>query len=146
MMRRLTRGSSLPKRPSYWTGYAARDRCTTLHSRGPATIRPDARGHAPELPLARRRVSARGLAQLGDTLERVIPIAFIVGVVVGRWWFLPVAAIGWAIALVATGVTDSWAGMAAVGGCLAALNAGIGITLHKGVVAVFRLARTIASN
>ena len=38
----------------------------------------------------------------------VIPIVFFVGLAVGRWWFLPVATIGWTIVLVAFGIAGDW--------------------------------------
>jgi hypothetical protein len=70
----------------------------------------------------------------------VIPIAFFVGLAVGRWWFLPVAAIGWTIVLVAFGIAGDWRTIV-VGADLAVVNAAIGVALHRGLAAAFRVAR-----
>ena len=67
----------------------------------------------------------------------MIPVALVLGLVVGRWWAVAVAAIGWAIALVATGVVgldDAAIGAAA----LAAANATVGVAIHVGVTRVVR--------
>ena len=64
-------------------------------------------------------------------------MALVLGLAVGRWWAVAVAAIGWAIALVATGVVgldDSALGAAA----LAAVNATVGVAIHVGVTRVVR--------
>jgi hypothetical protein len=70
----------------------------------------------------------------------MIPIALVLGLAVGRWWIVVVAAVGWAAALVASGVIGiEDAAIGAAG--LAAADAAVGAAIHKGVAAAFRLAR-----
>ncbi len=67
----------------------------------------------------------------------MIPTAIVLGLVVGRWWAVAVAAIGWALALVATGVVALDEG--AVGAAsLAAANAMVGVAVHVGVTRAVR--------
>jgi hypothetical protein len=75
----------------------------------------------------------------------VIPIAVIFGLVVGRWWALAAAALGWAVILVATGTTG-FDGAMALGAGLALANAAVGVLVHKACAAVFRAARSLVSN
>ena len=67
----------------------------------------------------------------------MIPVALVLGLAVGRWWAVAVAAIGWAILLVATGVVglDDDAVLAAA---LAAANATVGVAIHVGVARAVR--------
>lgn len=51
----------------------------------------------------------------------VIPIAFVVGLAVGRWWVMLIAATGWSVALIATGATGL-EGAVLGGAALAAAN------------------------
>jgi hypothetical protein len=73
----------------------------------------------------------------------VIPIALVLGLAVGRWWVVVIAALGWVVALVASGVIGVEG--AAIGGALAAANTAIGIAIHKCVVGIYRLARNASS-
>jgi hypothetical protein len=75
----------------------------------------------------------------------MIPTVIVVGLVVGRWWVLAVAAVGWVVLLAATGITGD-AGSLAVGAGLAVANAGVGVAVHKGVAALFRALRAAISS
>jgi hypothetical protein len=72
----------------------------------------------------------------------VIPTMILVGVLLGRWWkvALVVAALGWPLLLVATGVVGIGPGLL-VASALAVVNAGAGVLAHQGVLQVYRSAR-----
>jgi hypothetical protein len=79
----------------------------------------------------------RGLATADSVCSVVIPTVILPAALVGRWWFVPVAALGWAILIVATNATADAAlffGAAAFGGA----NAVVGVAVHKAVVVVAR--------
>jgi hypothetical protein len=61
------------------------------------------------------------------------------GLVLGRWWrlFLLAAALGWPVALVATGVMSVGPGLLGASG-LAIANTGIGVLVHQGVLRTTR--------
>jgi hypothetical protein len=73
----------------------------------------------------------------------VIPIALVVGLAVGRWWTMVVVAVGWSVALIATGVIG-FEGALIGGAALAAANAAVGVAVHKCLAATFRFARKLA--
>lgn len=63
----------------------------------------------------------------------MIPTILVVGLAVGRWWLLPVAAVAWVVLLLATGVIGLVEIPAAAG--LALANAAVfGVAVHKTVV------------
>ncbi len=72
----------------------------------------------------------------------MIPTMILVGVVLGRWWkvALAVAALGWPLLLVATGLMDVEPGLLAAS-ALAVVNAGVGVLAHQGVLHLYRSAR-----
>ena len=70
----------------------------------------------------------------------MIPIAIVVGLAIGRWWALAVAAIGWAGLLVAMGVTG-FAEAITLGAFLALVNAAIGVAVHKAIATLVRTMR-----
>ena len=72
----------------------------------------------------------------------MIPAMILVGLVLGRWWWVALAsaAIGWPLLLVATGVMGvepSLVGAAA----LAVANAGVGVLAHRGALRCYRQLR-----
>ena len=67
----------------------------------------------------------------------MIPTVLVPAVLVGRWWFIPVAAVGWAILIVSTNASADvslFFGAAAFGGA----NAAAGVGFHKAVVLIAR--------
>jgi hypothetical protein len=69
----------------------------------------------------------------------VIPIALLLGVLVGRWWFVPVAGLAWVTLLVFMnnlGLDD-----VPIAGGLAMANAAVGVTCHKLVAMPLRRVR-----
>lgn len=72
----------------------------------------------------------------------MIPSLILLGVLLGRWWWLPlpVAAAGWPALLVATGAMDIGPGLIAASG-LALLNTGVGVAVHQGVLHLVRRLR-----
>lgn len=62
----------------------------------------------------------------------MIPTLIVFGLIFGRWWWqcLLVAALGWPVLLVATGVMDVEAGLVGAIG-LAVINTGVGVVLHQ---------------
>jgi hypothetical protein len=61
--------------------------------------------------------------------DSVIPTVLIAGAVVGRWWFVAVAALAWAVLVVATGDASANDFVAAFG--FGAANAAVGIATHR---------------
>jgi hypothetical protein len=78
----------------------------------------------------------------GSEEDAVIPTMILVGVVLGRWWkvALVVAALGWPLLLVVTGLMGVEPGLL-VASALAVVNAGVGVLAHQGVLHVYRSAR-----
>ncbi len=72
----------------------------------------------------------------------MIPTMMVVGVVLGRWWkiALAVAALGWPMLLVATGLMDVEPGLLAAS-ALAVVNAGVGVLAHQGALHLYRSSR-----
>ncbi|MEV0428538.1 hypothetical protein ACIBPB_12185 [Micromonospora sp. NPDC049836] len=64
----------------------------------------------------------------------MIPSLLLVGLVLGRWWWLPLllAAVGWPALLVATGAMTVAPGLVGAAG-LAVLNAAVGVAVHQAV-------------
>jgi hypothetical protein len=69
----------------------------------------------------------------------VIPTVILLGLMFGRWWriAIPVAAIGWPVLLITTGV-DSGLGFAAAAGLLAAANVVVGVLAYQGIRRIIR--------
>jgi hypothetical protein len=59
----------------------------------------------------------------------VIPTVIVLGLIVGRWWLLPVAALAWSALLLATGTIELAETPAA--GALALTNCAVGVVIHK---------------
>lgn len=77
----------------------------------------------------------------------MIPTMILLGVVLGRWWWvaLVVSALGWPILLVATDTMNFEPGLLAAAG-LAVLNTGVGVLIHQGVLWTHRgIRRGLAS-
>jgi hypothetical protein len=75
----------------------------------------------------------------------MIPTVIVVGLVVGRWWVLAIAAVGWVVVLAAAGITGD-GGSLAVGAGLAVANGGVGVAIHKVFAASFRALQAAKSN
>jgi len=69
----------------------------------------------------------------------MLPIVLLLAAVVGRWWIVPVAAIGWPIAVAGTGC--SGLGCLSGAAALGAINAAAGVLVHKGAVWLFQRMR-----
>jgi hypothetical protein len=80
--------------------------------------------------LARDRWS--GLVCVGRSLRHVIPTLLLVGLLLGHWWrvVIPVAAVGWAVLLITTGV-DSGLGFALSAAFVGAVNVGAGVVVYQ---------------
>jgi hypothetical protein len=63
----------------------------------------------------------------------VIPTLLLPGLLLGRWWLVPLAAVVWPGLLVATGV-GSGAGFLLAAGALAAANMAVGVGVHRVIV------------
>jgi len=59
----------------------------------------------------------------------MIPTMLLVGLVVGRWWVIPLGALGWAVLLLATGPLG--AGEILAAGVLGAANTAIGVLVRR---------------
>jgi hypothetical protein len=66
----------------------------------------------------------------------VIPTVLLAGVVVGRWWVVPLAAVAWAGILFTNGSCDLTCAPGAAG--LAIVNTAAGVLLHKAAVWLYR--------
>ncbi|MEW2474287.1 hypothetical protein AB0875_10870 [Micromonospora gifhornensis] len=73
----------------------------------------------------------------------MIPALIVFGLLCGRWWrsALILAALGWPVLLVASGVEEVGPGLLAAAG-LAVLNTGVGVLIHQGVLLLVRRRRT----
>lgn len=65
----------------------------------------------------------------------VIPTAFIAGLLVGRWWIVPVAAVAWSAFVAATG--DCQGACVLGAGALAAVNAALAVAIRIAVTRRF---------
>jgi hypothetical protein len=70
------------------------------------------------------------------------------GLVSGRWWYssLAVAAVGWPVVLVATGVMTLEAHLLLGAAGLAIVNTGVGVLIHQGILRVSRKVRGVAAS
>jgi hypothetical protein len=66
----------------------------------------------------------------------VIPTVLVLAALIGRWWFVAVAAVAWPVVLFVDGSCDLSCAPSALG--LAGVNAGLGVLVHKGVVWGYR--------
>ena len=70
----------------------------------------------------------------------MIPVLLIAGLVVGRWWLVPVGAVLWPALLLADGVdTGSAWQFAAAAGVLAAANVAVPVALRRVAAYLLRL-------
>jgi len=67
----------------------------------------------------------------------MIPTLLLPGLVIGRWWLVPIAAVGWPVMLILDGIGTGWA-FGASAGALAAANVGIAVALHRGAALLIR--------
>ncbi len=69
----------------------------------------------------------------------MIPTLLLPGLVIGRWWLVPIAAVGWPVLLIVDGVGtgNTWA-FAVSAGALAAGNVGIAVGVHRGAMYLLR--------
>jgi len=67
----------------------------------------------------------------------MIPTVLVPAALVGRWWFIPPVALGWAIVVVGTNAGAS-AGLFFAAAGMAAANAAVGVVFHKAVMWVVR--------
>jgi hypothetical protein len=72
----------------------------------------------------------------------LIPTIVLLGLVLGRWWWLPlvIAAVGWPLVLVTTETTSSVPAMLSAS-ALAVANAGVGVLVHQAVLGAVRVVR-----
>jgi hypothetical protein len=71
----------------------------------------------------------------------LIPTLILVGLLMGRWYFVPVAAIAWAVILGLDGIisgVEGYTGAAVLG----AANTAAGVALHQLIVRFLRGARS----
>jgi hypothetical protein len=57
--------------------------------------------------------------------------------IVGRWWFVPIAALGWAVLIVSTN-SDADVSLFFGAAAFAGANATVGLAIHKAVVLLAR--------
>jgi len=70
----------------------------------------------------------------------VIPIAFLAGLIVGRWWAVAAIAIAWTVIVAA--FADCDLACAPVAAMLGAANSAIGVVIHRVVRVVARASRS----
>ena len=61
----------------------------------------------------------------------MIPTLLLAGLVVGRWWFVPVAGVAWSLVVGADGLAFA----------LGAANTAVGVAVHRTVVLLLRRLR-----
>ncbi|WP_431883855.1 hypothetical protein [Micromonospora gifhornensis] len=73
----------------------------------------------------------------------MIPALIVFGLLCGRWWrsALILAALGWPVLLVASGVEEVGPALLAAAG-LAVVNTAVGVLIHQGVLLLIRRRRT----
>ncbi len=69
----------------------------------------------------------------------MVPIALLVGLVVGRWWAIPAIGLGWAAVVGALGECDL--GCIPAAAALGAANGAIGVVAHRVVLAAVTAVR-----
>lgn len=74
----------------------------------------------------------------------MIPSLILGGLVVGRWWMVPVAMVAWPALLIGTGV-GSGPHLIAGGSLIAVPNVALGVVLHRVVRRLWHLARGVGS-
>lgn len=78
------------------------------------------------------------------TIQRVraavTPSLLLPGLVIGRWWLVPLFAIGWPALPLAGGIGEGWR-FAADAGALGALNVALGVAVHRLAATVLRRVR-----
>jgi hypothetical protein len=68
----------------------------------------------------------------------MIPTLILIGLVVGRWWLVAIAAIAWPIALAGSKLGSGFGFMVGTA-AVAVVNTSAGVAVHKGAVKVFRI-------
>jgi hypothetical protein len=91
--------------------------------------------------LAMRQWTQGGASMSGCSANRwetelVIPTVLLPTAVVGRWWVVPIAAVAWASILLVDGLCDLGCAAGAAG--VAAVNAVVGVLVHKAALWLFR--------
>lgn len=67
----------------------------------------------------------------------MIPTLLLPGLILGRWWLVPIAAVAWPALLVADAIGGGW-GFAVSAGALAAVNVAVAVAVHRGAVFLVR--------
>ena len=68
----------------------------------------------------------------------LLPVIILLGLVLGRWSFAPVAGGAWALYLLIDGTCDVWCFPAAF--MVATVNAALGVLVHKALATLVRFA------
>ncbi len=69
----------------------------------------------------------------------MIPSLLVPAVLIGRWWLVPITAVGWPVLLMVNGVDTGGAWQLVLGaGALAEANAAVAVGLHRAVVRLCR--------
>jgi hypothetical protein len=63
--------------------------------------------------------------------EDVIPSLILAGLIVGRWWIVPIAMVAWPALLIGTGI-DSGIRVIAAGSLIPVPNVALGVALRRG--------------
>ena len=67
----------------------------------------------------------------------MIPSLLLPGLIVGRWWLVPIAAVAWPVLLMVDGIGAGWRfGVSA--GAVAAANVAFAVALHRGTASLIR--------
>lgn len=67
----------------------------------------------------------------------MIPSLLLPGLIVGRWWLVPIAAVAWPVLLMVDGIGAGWRfGVSA--GALAAANVAFAVAIHRGTASLLR--------
>jgi hypothetical protein len=75
-----------------------------------------------------------------DDTDGVIPVVVLLGIVVGRWWLVPLAGVAWAIILVLA--NDLGPAGIPVAAALAMANTAVGVGCHKLAAVTLRHVRS----
>jgi hypothetical protein len=61
----------------------------------------------------------------------MIPSLLLPGLIAGRWWLVPIAAVGWPVLLMVGAIATGWQ-FGASAGALAAANVAFAVAVHRG--------------
>jgi hypothetical protein len=77
--------------------------------------------------------------------DAVIPTVLLPAAIVGRLWFIPIAALGWAVLIVSTN-SDADASLFFGAAAFAGANATAGVAVHKALVLLARGFRSVGNS